>query len=125
MHARPAPAGTLRLVPSAAPVPAGPETPAPAGLGVLEKAMSLLNIVSAAPAPMTFTELLRAGHLPKATLHRILATLMREGLLTSTEENWTLRVKPGPFDVLIGQIPWTISHIVLAWLDKPMLVEWK
>ena len=43
--------------------------------------MSLLNIVSAAPAPMTFTELLRAGHLPKATLHRILATLMREGLL--------------------------------------------
>ena len=30
---------------------------------------------------MTFTELLRAGNLPKATLHRILATLMREGLL--------------------------------------------
>lgn len=57
------------------------ETPATAGIGVLEKAMSLLNIVSAAPAPMTFTELLRAGHLPKATLHRILATLMREGLL--------------------------------------------
>lgn len=81
MHPRPAPAGTLRLVPSAAPAPTGPETPAPAGLGVLEKAMSLLNIVSAAPAPMTFTELLRAGHLPKATLHRILATLMREGLL--------------------------------------------
>lgn len=52
-----------------------------AGVGVLEKAMSLLNIVSAAPAPMTFTELLRAGSLPKATLHRILATLMREGLL--------------------------------------------
>jgi len=51
------------------------------GLGVLEKAMSLLNIVSVSPAPLTFTELLRAGNLPKATLHRILATLMREGLL--------------------------------------------
>lgn len=51
------------------------------GAGVLEKAMSLLNILSIARAPMTFTELLRAGHLPKATLHRILATLMREGLL--------------------------------------------
>ena len=51
------------------------------GIGVLEKAMSLLNIVSASPRPMTFTELLRAGGLPKATLHRILATLMREGLL--------------------------------------------
>ena len=57
------------------------EMPGPSGIGVLEKAMSLLNIVSAAPTPLTFTELLRAGHLPKATLHRILATLMREGLL--------------------------------------------
>jgi sugar lactone lactonase YvrE/DNA-binding IclR family transcriptional regulator len=52
-----------------------------AGAGVLEKAMSLLNILSNARSPMTFTELLRAGNLPKATLHRILATLMREGLL--------------------------------------------
>jgi len=52
-----------------------------AGLGVLEKAMSVLNIVSAASLPLTFTDLLRAGNLPKATLHRILATLMREGLL--------------------------------------------
>ncbi len=58
-----------------------PQTLATSGLGVLEKAMSLLNSISAAPAPMTFTELLRAGRLPKATLHRILATLMREGLL--------------------------------------------
>jgi sugar lactone lactonase YvrE/DNA-binding IclR family transcriptional regulator len=81
MHARPSPAGKLTLVPPAASDPARADVPAPAGLGVLEKAMSLLNIVSAAPAPMTFTELLRAGNLPKATLHRILATLMREGLL--------------------------------------------
>jgi len=51
------------------------------GLGVLEKAMSLLNIVSARRTPMTFTELLRACDFPKATLHRILATLVREGLL--------------------------------------------
>jgi DNA-binding IclR family transcriptional regulator len=57
------------------------ESPVVAGAGVLEKAMHLLNIVSSAPAPMTFTELLRAGSLPKATLHRILATLTREGLL--------------------------------------------
>jgi sugar lactone lactonase YvrE/DNA-binding IclR family transcriptional regulator len=55
--------------------------PANAGLGVLEKAMGLLNIVSAARRPMTFTELLRASGLPRATLHRILATLVREGLL--------------------------------------------
>lgn len=54
---------------------------AAAGLGVLEKAMGLLNIVSARRAPMTFSELLRASALPKATLHRILGTLVREGLL--------------------------------------------
>lgn len=53
----------------------------PAGLGVLEKAMGLLNIVSDKRAPMTFTDLLRASSLPKATLHRILGTLVREGLL--------------------------------------------
>jgi sugar lactone lactonase YvrE/DNA-binding IclR family transcriptional regulator len=57
------------------------DAPITAGAGVLEKAMNLLNIVSSASAPMTFTELLRAGSLPKATLHRILATLTREGLL--------------------------------------------
>jgi hypothetical protein len=51
------------------------------GLGVLEKAMGLLNIVSARRAPMTFTELLDASALPKATLHRTLNTLVREGLL--------------------------------------------
>lgn len=57
------------------------ESPVLEGAGVLEKAMHLLNIVSSAPAPMTFSELLRCGWLPKATLHRILATLTREGLL--------------------------------------------
>ncbi|MEY3510808.1 MAG: hypothetical protein RI914_1407, partial [Pseudomonadota bacterium] len=51
------------------------------GLGVLEKAMGLLNIVSAQRAPMTFTELLAASGLPKSTLHRTLNTLVREGLL--------------------------------------------
>lgn len=51
------------------------------GLGVLEKAMNLLNIVSARRTPMTFTELLPACNLPKTTLHRILTTLVAEGLL--------------------------------------------
>jgi sugar lactone lactonase YvrE/DNA-binding IclR family transcriptional regulator len=63
-----------------------------AGVGVLEKAMGLLNIVSSAPAPMTFTELLRTALLPKATLHRILATLMREGLLRHDPYTKTYRL---------------------------------
>jgi sugar lactone lactonase YvrE/DNA-binding IclR family transcriptional regulator len=60
-----------------------------ASLGVLEKAMGLLNIVSARRAPMTFTDLLRASALPKATLHRILNTLVREGLLRFDAYNKT------------------------------------
>lgn len=60
---------------------AATEAVSASGIGVLEKAMGLLNIVSQAPSPMTFTELLRTANFPKATLHRILATLMREGLL--------------------------------------------
>ena len=62
------------------------------GAGVLEKAMGLLNLVSAAPAPMTFTALLRTSGLPKATLHRILATLMREGLLRHDSYTKTYRL---------------------------------
>lgn len=67
--------------------PSTAEEPPPpgAGLGVLDKAMSLLNIVSAARRPLTFTELLRASSLPRATLHRILGTLVREGLLRHSE----------------------------------------
>lgn len=72
--------------------PARDDAEPPSGLGVLEKAMSVLNIVSAAPAPMTFTELLRAGSLPKATLHRILATLTREGLLRHDPASRTYRL---------------------------------
>ncbi|WP_239482749.1 SMP-30/gluconolactonase/LRE family protein [Paraburkholderia sp. C35] len=63
-----------------------------AGIGVLEKAMALLNIVSKAPAPMTFTQLLHACGMPRATLHRILATLQREGLLQHDAGSKTFRL---------------------------------
>lgn len=68
------------------------EPVAAAGIGVLEKAMGLLNIVSGAKAPLTFTELLRTSGFPKATLHRILATLMREGLLRHDPYTRTYRL---------------------------------
>jgi sugar lactone lactonase YvrE/DNA-binding IclR family transcriptional regulator len=62
------------------------------GQGVLEKAMGLLNIVSATRSPMTFTALLNASTLPKATLHRILSTLTREGLLRHDAYTRTYRL---------------------------------
>ncbi len=74
------------------PIPKAPPAEAASGAGVLEKAMGLLNLVSSAPVPMTFTELLRTASLPKATLHRILATLMREGLLRHDAYTRTYRL---------------------------------
>jgi sugar lactone lactonase YvrE/DNA-binding IclR family transcriptional regulator len=68
------------------------ESVAVSGAGVLEKAMGLLNIVSGAPQPLTFTDLLKSSGLPKATLHRILATLMREGLLRHDARTRTYRL---------------------------------
>jgi sugar lactone lactonase YvrE/DNA-binding IclR family transcriptional regulator len=68
-----------------------PQAAAP-GLGVLEKAMGLLNIVSARRTPLTFTELLRASGLPKATLHRTLNTLVHEGLLRHDAYNKTFQL---------------------------------
>mgnify|MGYP006280753697 CR=1 FL=1 len=62
------------------------------GLGVLEKAMNLLNLVSRNRAPMTFTELLKEAGLPKASLHRTLTTLTREGLLRHDPFNKTFKL---------------------------------
>ncbi len=69
--------------------PSAASTPGP---GVLEKAMAVLNLVSAARAPMTFTQLQRASALPKATLHRMLGTLVREGLLRHDSYNKTFQL---------------------------------
>jgi len=67
-------------------------TPSVSAPGVLEKAMGLLNIVSAARQPLTFTDLLHASGLPRATLHRILGTLVREGLLRQTQGRKTFQL---------------------------------
>ncbi len=59
----------------------GLQTPSRIGIGVLEKAMAVLNTLSLSESPLPFSALLQAGDLPRATLHRILATLVREGLV--------------------------------------------
>lgn len=76
----------------AAAAPAAARSGATPGLGVLEKAMNLLNIVSRNRAPMTFTELLKQAGLPKASLHRTLTTLTREGLLRHDPFNKTFKL---------------------------------
>lgn len=88
------------------------------GIGVLEKAMSLLNIVSAAGAgaALSFTDLLRRSSLPKATLHRILSTLMREGLLRYDPYTKTYRLG---FRLLeLAHEVWSDFDLRIAALDE-------
>lgn len=82
----------MKLIDPSTNVPPAPSAEPAAGMGVLEKAMGLLNIVSGSLTPLTFTALLKTSGLPKATLHRILSTLMREGLLRHDPYTKTYRL---------------------------------
>lgn len=50
--------------------------------------------------------------------------LMRTGYLTRRDNDWALRVEPGPYDVLLQSLPWSIATIRLPWMEKPLWVQW-
>jgi sugar lactone lactonase YvrE/DNA-binding IclR family transcriptional regulator len=87
-----------------------------AGVGVLEKAMYLLNIISAAPTSLTFTQLLHSCNLPKATLHRILSTLQREGLLR--QDTYTKTFKLGFRLLELAHEVWSDFDLRIAAQDE-------
>ena len=77
---------------SAIPSDSGATAPRPAastrgGIAVVDKAMAMVNLVAEATHPMTFTDLVRRSGLPKATLHRILGTLLAQGTPREIQEN--------------------------------------
>lgn len=51
--------------------------------------------------------------------------LMREALLSQKIVEWQLRVEQKPFDLLLTQLPWTISYTLLFWMEKRISVEWR
>ncbi|MDE2427648.1 MAG: hypothetical protein KGM99_02915 [Burkholderiales bacterium] len=51
--------------------------------------------------------------------------LMRNGRLQKKDDDWTLLVEKGPFDVLLQSLPWTISTIRLPWMKGNLWVDWK
>lgn len=67
--------------PSAARTRAAPDT------GTLGKAVSVLDIVASADAPMRFTEILDRSDQPRGTLHRQLSNLVEEGLLSLNRDH--------------------------------------
>jgi hypothetical protein len=50
--------------------------------------------------------------------------LQREGRLQQSPDGWRLHVQRKTLDVLLDQIPWSISTIVHAWMPAPIFVTW-
>ncbi len=50
--------------------------------------------------------------------------LVRDGLLSETEEHWELVVEKRPYDLLLERLPFGFSLIRLPWMDKPLYVTW-
>lgn len=50
--------------------------------------------------------------------------LQRKGILREVENGWELHVERKAFDMLLDQLPWSISVVKLPWMHKPIYVEW-
>lgn len=51
--------------------------------------------------------------------------LLRQGVLTETEESWKLTVSTKQYDVLLMKSPFSFSIIKLPWMSKPLQVTWQ
>ncbi|WP_299963856.1 contractile injection system tape measure protein [uncultured Roseobacter sp.] len=52
--------------------------------------------------------------------------LMREGVFFRDSQGATsaLKITAGPFDMLLGQVPWPLSPVRLLWMPAPLTVRW-
>ena len=50
--------------------------------------------------------------------------LQREGRLERTSEGWKLRVQRKTVDVLVDEVPWSLSMIFHRWMPQPLQVAW-
>ncbi|MBV8255954.1 MAG: hypothetical protein JO154_25390 [Chitinophaga sp.] len=114
------------------------ETTAPEPQLVLEKALCGLRLEAPFPPAPTLTEadLKEADSLLTAVINYWTAIkntsieglrnsfLMREGLLSRTEQGWKLQVQRKTIDVLVDMIPWGFSTLSFPWSQDLMVIEW-
>jgi Contractile injection system tape measure protein len=50
--------------------------------------------------------------------------LQREGKLRRGDEGWTLRVQRKTVDVLVDDVPWSLSVVLHRWMAQPVHVRW-
>ena len=51
--------------------------------------------------------------------------LMREGLLSETEQHWELVVQKRAYDLLLSEAPFSYNIIKFPWMKKPLYVTWE
>ncbi|MBB5636876.1 hypothetical protein HDE68_002789 [Pedobacter cryoconitis] len=67
----------------------------------------------------------RAGKLSSSSADGFrVSFLQRDGALTETAEEWTLRVDQRGYDLILQTLPWAFGMIKFQWMDKPIIVEW-
>ncbi|MGI0495391.1 contractile injection system tape measure protein, partial [Alkalinema pantanalense CENA528] len=50
--------------------------------------------------------------------------LQRSALLRERDRGWYLQPETATFDLLLNQLPWSISIIKLPWMPQPLYTEW-
>lgn len=50
--------------------------------------------------------------------------LRRPGRLDFSPDGWILSVERSALDVLVDQLPWSLSPIWFDWMPEPIVVEW-
>lgn len=53
------------------------------------------------------------------------AFVRRTGSLLEAEDGWRLTVDPGPFDMLLDRLPWSVGTVALPWMEMPLHVKWR
>lgn len=50
--------------------------------------------------------------------------LLRQGMLSSRDGAWLLRVERETYDVVTDRFPWSFAWVKLPWMTTPLRVEW-
>lgn len=51
--------------------------------------------------------------------------LWRKGKLEKKEDAWELRIEQNSYDMLLDQLPFSISPITYSWMKRPLIVNWR
>ncbi|MCP3166776.1 contractile injection system tape measure protein [Myxococcus qinghaiensis] len=113
-------------------------TSAPEPLLVLNKILCGLSVPTPVPSGIDLTE--REQSLCDRLLKALIANwtiiantsvaglretfLQREGRLEHLDDRWKLQVQRKTLDVLVDQVPWSISILTHPWMPQPLYVSW-